>query len=45
MRKNNNGLKIKADKIVKDDYTIDEPKFKKELKTIILNIIEREDFK
>lgn len=45
VRKNNNGLKIKADKIVKDDYTIDEPKFKKELKTIILNIIEREDFK
>lgn len=41
----NGALKINASEIVKDDYSIDEGKFKSKLKTIILSTIEREDFK
>lgn len=43
--KNNSDLEFAASEIVKDDYSIDENKFKEKLKRIILNIIEREDFK
>ena len=41
----NGALKINASEIVKDDYSIDEGKFRSKLKTIILSTIEREDFK
>lgn len=43
--KNNSDLEFAASEIVNDDYSIDENKFKEKLKRIILNIIEREDFK
>lgn len=43
--KNNSDLEFAASEIVNDDYSIDENKFKEKLKGIILNIIEREDFK
>ncbi|MBQ5945397.1 hypothetical protein IJL65_03225 [bacterium] len=41
----NSDLEFKASEIVKNDYSIDENKFKEKLKTIILHTIEREDFK